>query len=330
MADLPKFAARASFQCASSCEFAYLHFLKMIVMPEIIHYQSCPICNSADIQLQLTAKDYTVSQENFDVWHCMGCQARFTQDIPVESEIGAYYQAEEYISHTNTSKGIVNKLYQLVRNYTLKQKLKLINTLTARSSGKLLDIGCGTGDFLGTMKAGGWDVLGLEPDGGARKLAKENHNLETHSPEKLFDLPENQFDVVTMWHVLEHVHRLHEYAEQIKSILKPNGTLIVAVPNYQSKDAEIYQAHWAAYDVPRHLYHFSHTSIQKLFEQHGMTVQQMKHMVFDSFYVSLLSEKYKNGKLRLVPAFLNGFRSYTHAAGSPERCSSIIYVIQAK
>lgn len=291
------------------------------------HYKACPVCKSSGIYQVLQPKDHTVSGETFEVWHCDSCELRFTQEIPIEDEIGQYYQSEEYISHSNTSKGIVNRLYQLVRDITLIQKRKLVQKLSGMKSGKILDIGCGTGEFLGTMKQAGWTALGLEPDPGAREQASKNFGLEVKPSDDLFNLPD-KYDVISMWHVLEHVHRLHENIDQIHSLLNENGVLLIAVPNYQSLDAEHYQNFWAAYDVPRHLYHFSSKAMKHLMEGHGFQIETMKQMPFDSFYVSLLSEKYHHGKLRLFAGFWIGLRSFFRASQNANKCSSILYVIK--
>ena len=295
-----------------------------------ITYTTCPSCNSSEISKVLSAKDYTVSSEQFEVWHCANCEVRFTQHIPVEEEVGAYYQSEEYISHSNTSKGLVNRLYQTVRNITLKQKRDWVQKVSGRSSGKILDIGCGTGEFLSTMKETGWTTLGLEPDEGARTQAQKNYGLEVQEQDHLFNLPQASYDVISMWHVLEHVHRLHPYLDQIQEVLQPEGRLIIAVPNYQSKDADIYQEYWAAYDVPRHLYHFSPKGMKMLLESHGFELVEKKLMPFDSFYVSMLSEKYKHGASRLLQAFMSGLKSWMEARRNVDRSSSVIYLAKKK
>jgi SAM-dependent methyltransferase len=296
--------------------------------PTLHTYQICPVCQSPKIGLVLSAEDYTVSREKFEIWHCQNCQLRFTQHVPDESTIGPYYQSEEYVSHSNTSQGLINQLYQVVRNITLKQKRRLVEKVSGRKQGRLLDIGCGTGEFLGTMKNAGWDTLGLEPDEGARNMALSQQGVEVHEPDHLFALPESDFDVISMWHVLEHVHRLHEYLDQIRKIIKEEGTLLIAVPNYHSKDAENYQAEWAAYDVPRHLYHFSATTMGQLLAQHGFRLESLQHMPFDAFYVSMLSEKYRHGKTRLFSAFWQGLKSYMTSRSKPERGSSILYLVK--
>ena len=293
----------------------------------MIHYTGCPICKSELIQEQLTAKDYTVSQNVFSIWRCNACTVRFTQDVPEQDAIGAYYASDNYISHSDTKKGIINSLYHLVRKRTLGAKRRLVINETGILKGQILDIGCGTGAFLDTMKEANWNINGLEPDAVARNKAAELYNIHPQEPGKLFELNKGSYNAITMWHVLEHVHELHAYIKQIAALLAPNGKLFIAVPNYTSKDAAIYAANWAAYDVPRHLYHFSPQSMEKLLSMHGLKLTAFKPMWFDSFYVSMLSEQYKNGKGNIIKAVFNGFLSNLKAWGDVRKCSSVIYVI---
>ncbi|MEO7308518.1 MAG: class I SAM-dependent methyltransferase [Ferruginibacter sp.] len=293
----------------------------------MIHYTRCPVCNSELIQEQLTAKDHTVSQKDFSIWHCNACTARFTQDVPAPDAIGAYYASDNYISHSDTKKGIINSLYHLVRKRTLGSKRRLVINETGIMKGEILDIGCGTGAFLHTMKEAEWEITGLEPDVVARTKAAELYAIHPQDPGKLFELNAGSFNAITMWHVLEHVHELHAYIKQIETLLAPNGKLFIAVPNYTSKDAETYETHWAAYDVPRHLYHFSPQSMENLLSQHGLKLTTVKPMWFDSFYVCMLSEQYKNGKGNIIKAVINGFISNLKAWGNTKKCSSVIYVI---
>jgi 2-polyprenyl-3-methyl-5-hydroxy-6-metoxy-1,4-benzoquinol methylase len=292
-----------------------------------VHFSACPVCNNGNINPLLTVKDHSVSKEEFVVWQCSNCTLRFTQDVPDENNIGRYYKSEDYISHTNTDKGFVNKAYQKVRDYTLQQKAKLIIEETGQDRGSLLDIGSGTGAFLNTMKEKGWQVKGVEPDEDARRLAKRFYGLSIDGPASINELSDQSFDAITLWHVLEHVHHLHEYVEQLKRLLKPQGKLFIAVPNYQSKDAAAYRLYWAAYDVPRHLYHFSPKSIDVLIQQHGLKIEKQKPMWFDSFYISMLSSKYKNGKTNYPAAVINGIKSNLAALANKENCSSLIYII---
>jgi len=293
----------------------------------MIHYLSCPVCNSELIQEQLTAKDHTVSKENFSIWQCNACTARFTQDVPEQDAIGVYYASENYISHSDTKKGIINSLYHLVRKRTLGAKRRLVINETGIMQGRILDIGCGTGAFLQTMQEAAWEITGLEPDALARAKAAELYHIHPQEPGKLFELAPSSYHAISMWHVLEHVHDLHGYIKQIANLLAPNGKLFIAVPNYTSKDAAMYASNWAAYDVPRHLYHLSPQSMEQLLSMHGLKLTAVKPMWYDSFYVSMLSEQYKNGTGNIFKAVLNGFLSNLHALGNTRKCSSVIYVI---
>jgi 2-polyprenyl-3-methyl-5-hydroxy-6-metoxy-1,4-benzoquinol methylase len=292
----------------------------------MIFYDTCPCCGQKNISCAISAEDYTVSHERFEIWECNDCTIRFTQNIPDVNKIGSYYQSENYISHSDTSEGIINKLYHRVRNRTLIQKRRMVKKITGKSTGRILDVGCGTGSFLHIMHQSGWEITGLEPDERARKKAIELYNLNLDSPEKLFSLPVKSFDAITMWHVLEHVHDLHNYIERVKELLKPGGKLFIAVPNYTCDDENFYKEFWAAYDVPRHLYHFSPASMYKLLSIHNMQIDSIKPMWYDSFYVSMLSEKYKAGKSNILKAFIIGAMSNLKALFDIRKCSSVIYV----
>lgn len=299
-------------------------------MGQPIHYTSCPVCGSTAIRDVLSVKDYTVSSETFTIAECSTCTLRFTQDIPDANDIGRYYQSDDYISHTNTSKGLINRLYQGVRKRTIAGKQKLVQRYTGLEKGSLLDVGSGTGVFAGHMKRNGWVVTGLEPDTGARKMAREVNAIDLSGIEDFHKQGLGPFDAITLWHVLEHVHDLQGYARRLRELLTDKGRLFIAVPNYMSADAAVYREYWAAYDVPRHLYHFSPRSMQVLVEKHGLQIENYQPMWYDSFYISLLSSKYKNGKANLVGAFINGLRSNWRAWRDVKKCSSVVYVISKK
>ena len=296
----------------------------------MITYSQCPVCSSLQIKEVLVANDFTVSNEKFTVLHCFSCTHRFTQNVATQNEIGKYYASENYVSHSDTQEGIVNKLYHVIRKRTLAGKQNLLQKETGLQKGKLLDIGCGTGAFLNTMQNAGWQITGLEPDDTARNKAIELYKINPQPSHEIFSLPTNEYDAITMWHVLEHVHELQEYIAQLKKMITAKGKIFIAVPNYTSYDAKHYQANWAAYDVPRHLYHFSPKSMQTLIEKYGMKLEKIKPMWFDSFYVSMLSEQYKNGKGNLVKAFFIGFVSNLKTLFNKEKCSSLIYIISKK
>jgi 2-polyprenyl-3-methyl-5-hydroxy-6-metoxy-1,4-benzoquinol methylase len=296
----------------------------------LITYTSCPVCASADFLPAVKATDFTVSRKEFEIVQCNRCSLRFTQGIPAANEIGAYYQSDDYVSHTNTQKGLVNQLYHKIRKHTLRQKLRLVQQCTGLKKGRLLDIGAGTGTFIQTMNNAGWRTEGLEPDAAARERALKLYQAGLKPAEKLFEEEAESFDAITLWHVLEHVHELHRYIAQLHFLLKPGGKIIIAVPNYTSYDAWVYQGYWAAYDVPRHLYHFSPQSMKVLMEKHELAVEALRPMWFDSFYISLLSGQYKTGKTQLLKAGTTGLLSNLKALINRHQCSSITYIIGKK
>lgn len=288
----------------------------------------CPACGSADVRTVLEAEDHTVSHEVFSVVQCQACGLRFTAPCPGEDRIGAYYASEDYISHTDTRRGLVNKLYHAVRSLTLQQKRRWVESYTGARTGQLLDIGCGTGAFLQTMRQAGWTVTGLEPDEKARDVARRRYQLAPLPPGELWRLGEGSFQAITLWHVLEHVHDLHGYLEQMHRVLHPQGRLFVALPNYTSLDARIYGPYWAAYDVPRHLYHFSPEAFAGLTARHGFQSVKVAAMPFDAFYISLLSEKYQHGAPRYLSAATRGLRSWMHARRHAESASAVLYILK--
>ena len=296
-------------------------------MSKNIHYNHCPVCGANSFSQVLSVKDFTVSQEKFSVFECTSCTLRFTQDVPDQEEINRYYRSPDYISHTNTSKGIINSLYQVVRKRTMTGKRKLVQKFTGIKKGNILDVGSGIGTFVHEMYIAGWNITGLEPDEGARSVAQNHYGLQLHGMESFYQLEAGTFDAITLWHVLEHVHDLHPYVQQLKKVLKDRGRIFIAVPNYTSVDANIYNEYWAAYDVPRHLYHFSPRSMNVLMEKNGLKVETYKPMWYDSFYISLLSSKYKTGRPHLLSSGWNGLRSNLTAMNDVKKCSSVIYVI---
>ncbi|MCX6296856.1 MAG: class I SAM-dependent methyltransferase [Bacteroidetes bacterium] len=288
----------------------------------------CPVCNSVQNKPFLVCVDHTVSRETFNIVECESCGFKFTNPRPNESDLGQYYKSEEYVSHSNTKKGFINSVYQTVRKYTLLKKLQLVSKHF--KTGKILDIGCGTGEFLNTCKNAKWETFGIEPDDDARNMAIKNYGLDIRKESDLSGLADSSFDVISMWHVLEHVPNLNERVEELKRLIKPTGMIIIAVPNCESLDAKSYKELWAAYDVPRHLYHFIPKDIETLFQKHGMKVFQTLPMVFDSFYVSMLSEKIKTGRTNVIRSTWNGFRSNLSALRSGKKYSSQIYLIRKK
>jgi len=271
----------------------------------------------------LTVKDNSVSKETFELVYDESLDMLITSPQPDENNLGRYYESDDYISHTDGKRSLFEKAYHFIKNIALKNKLSLINKLH-NSKGNLLDIGAGTGDFLLVAKNNGWNIIGVEPSEKAKVIANaKGVNLKS----SISELEDNSFDVITMWHVLEHVPNLENQIKELKRLLKSNGTILIAVPNFNSFDAKYYKEFWAAYDVPRHLWHFSKTAIQKLFAPEDLHLEKILPMKFDSFYVSLLSEKYKTGKMNYFKAFSVGMKSNLKAKKDFEY-SSHIYVLK--
>lgn len=274
-------------------------------------------------EVYLSCKDYTVSQKEFQlVWNAEK-DILITHPQPSLEELPSYYKSEDYISHTDSSKSLFDKAYQSVKKMMLARKLKLINSFATKEK-KILDIGAGTGDFLQYISQHNWKVSGVEPNEKARNLAKsKNLNLL----KDLSSFNNEKFDVITLWHVLEHIPNLKEQIEQFHHLLKPNGVLVIAVPNFESYDAKYYKEYWAAYDVPRHLWHFSKQGIKRLFTKYNFVQKSIHPLWFDSFYVSLLSEKYKNKSPNYFKAFKVGLMS-NFKAKTTQNYSSHIYTFQ--
>ncbi len=274
----------------------------------------------------MTAKDHTVSGETFTILQCFDCGFLLTSPRPDLSDLGKYYQSEEYISHSDTSKGIVSKVYKLARFFTLSRKYKLVRPFCIGKP--LLDVGAGTGAFLNHCKLKGIDVSGVEPDPGARAFALKNYDLPFYEEEALDRFEPRTFGAITMWHVLEHVPNLEQRLCQLHRILDDDGRIFIAVPNADAYDAKIYKEYWAAYDVPRHLWHFSPVTMNELITKNGFELQKTLPMKLDAFYISLLSERYKTGKTRFINALMNGLISNKNA--NKFGWSSQIYVLRKK
>lgn len=273
----------------------------------------------------ITVKDFSVSGESFSLLLNEEYQILKTHPQPTLDRLGSYYEFEDYISHTDGKRTMFEKMYHFIKRKAIRDKVKLINSYKP-VKGRILDIGAGTGDFLLECKNQNWDILGIEPNDKAKGIALGKGIKFGDTIEKL---ESNSFDVITMWHVLEHVPDVEHQVAELKRLLKPSGTIIIAVPNFKSYDAKYYKEFWAAYDVPRHLWHFSKTAIEKLFDKQNMNLEDVKPMWFDSFYVSLLSEKYKSGKMNFFSGFFIGLISNLSGFFKKE-FSSHIYVLKNK
>jgi len=286
-----------------------------------VQIKQCIYCGCDDLKTILQVKDHSVSKEEFELSECGCCSLIMTNPQPTPSEIGRYYQSEDYVSHTDTKKGFIHYLYHVARNLTLKRKRNLIAKY--HKKGNLLDIGCGTGYFAAFMKDNKYDVSVMEPDPQAAEKAAEKLHIKPY--QSLEDI-QGTYDIITMWHVLEHVHDINTTFSKLNALLKENGVLLIAVPNPESTDAKHYKEYWAAYDVPRHLYHYKKSLIRHASIKFDMKVTSIRKMMLDSFYISMLSEKYKRGSI--LTAAWNGLLS--NLKSGKDNSSSLIYIIQKK
>lgn len=295
-----------------------------------LHIDSCPLCGKNRLEKVMTCTDHYATNEPFDIWRCASCGFLFTQDVPDESEIGRYYESPDYISHTDTRKGLANRLYHYVRQYMLRRKARLIKQSCGLSRGRLLDIGTGTGYFPHFMMKRGWRVSAIEKSPQARSFAHEHFGLDVDVPEALATYEDGAFDVITLWHVMEHLQHLNETWERLHALLADRGILVVAVPNPTSFDAGVYKEKWAAYDVPRHLWHFAPAVMQQFGARHGFILTGRYPMPFDAFYVSMLSERYRKSGMPFLKGMWTGMEAGLASLIKKERSSSMIYVFQKK
>jgi 2-polyprenyl-3-methyl-5-hydroxy-6-metoxy-1,4-benzoquinol methylase/predicted nucleic-acid-binding Zn-ribbon protein len=289
-----------------------------------INIEKCPLCNSNVFSPKARPKDFRVSNETFYVVSCDGCGHTFTSPRPADEELHKFYGEESYISHTNSDKGLFNKIYLAVKRYATKKKSHLISEVAIK--GKILDVGAGTGDFLNACKQQGWDVYGVEPSPIARVYAREQFQIELQTAEAVFNLPKRNFQAITLWHVLEHLPDLNEYFNCFEQLLTEDGTLVIAVPNFESQDARFYGDDWAAWDVPIHISHFSKLTMHKWAKKFGFQIVGIKNMPFDSFYVSMLSEKNQHSKFSFVKGAVQGLLS--NLKSGKDNASSLIYIMK--
>lgn len=292
--------------------------------------KACPLCSGTHLKHVMTCTDFYASGELFELYSCEDCNFTFTQDFPTGANMDRYYESSDYISHSDTKKGVMNSLYHRVRKYMLGRKARLVMKESHRKQGKLLDVGTGTGYFPAVMAGKGWTVEAIEKNPQVRAFAKEKFDLDIKGEDALNALEKNTFDVVTLWHVMEHLENLNEVWDRFYNLLVDKGILIVAVPNRASYDAEIYGRHWAAYDVPRHLWHFTPATMQQFASKHGFIMAERYPMPFDAFYVSMLTEKNMKRSYPFLRGMYTGLRAWFSALARKERSSSMIYVFRKK
>ena len=289
--------------------------------------QQCPLCGSKQFEFFKEIPDHFLSKENFTLVKCADCGFVFIQNRPDKNSIDAYYESSEYISHTDSDKDLVAKIYQFVRRWNVAKKYRMIKRYVPH--GSILDIGCGTGDFLNFFREKEWKVAGVEPSNSARAIANKKNNDQIFDESQLEIFDDKSFDVISMWHVLEHVHDLDQRVGAVSRLLKDDGVFVFSVPIYESWDATHYDAFWAAWDVPRHLYHFSQASVKNFLQQNNFRLLKVIPLPFDAYYISLLSEGYKSKKSAYLKALFNGFFSNLKARKT-DNFSSLIFIVQKK
>ena len=294
----------------------------------MILLDNCPVCSGSNLLKKLDCIDHSTTKEKFTIVSCETCEFTFTNPRPKDNSLGRYYKSDMYISHTNNTKGLFNWMYHTVRKYAIGTKLNLLKRTSKNKNH--LDIGCGTGEFLNACKNAGYNTKGIEPSELARKQAIKNFNLSVSENTNLDQFENGQFDSISMWHVLEHVPSIKKTIKELKRILSEKGKVIIAVPNHKSFDAQHYKEYWAGWDVPIHLWHFSKSSIEQLFIKYDFKLIETKPMLFDSFYVSLLSEEFKVGRKNYLKGFAIGLKSNIIGIFTKRGSSSLIYVFERK
>ena len=288
----------------------------------------CPWCQSEKAHTHLSLKDYFLTQEPFEIMVCEDCGLLYTTPKPSDEKLGDYYKSEAYYSHQENKKGFIPRLYEAIKKVNIKHKFEVAtNDLKLENGGKMLEIGCGVGGFLHYAEQQGWDCYGAEPSEDAMKILQSKTKAKVVKPAQIEDFPDASFDLICMWHVLEHVADLKWQIAQLKRLLKPNGRIVIALPNYQSYDAQYYKDKWAAYDVPRHLNHFSEEFMRKELNNCGLAYIKSEKLVWDSFYISYLSEQYCQHNLALLRGAWLGLLSNLKARNSGQY-SSLVYVFK--
>lgn len=287
----------------------------------------CPWCESEKTQIHLWVKDEFLSNEEFEIHKCLHCGLLFTEPRPAKNKLQEYYKSEEYYSHQENKTGFIPRIYEKVKSINLKNKLRMATY--GMGKGRVLDIGCGVGDFLHVMENKDWETTGIEPSADAIAIAKTRMNAQLFAPEDIDKLGDESFDLITMWHVLEHVDDLKNEIAHLERLLKKGGRLVLALPNFKSYDANYYKEHWAAYDVPRHLNHFCRQSIDNVFKNSQLTLIKTDKLVWDAFYISYMSEQYIRHSFALLRGIFRGWVSNLKARNSGE-WSSLVYIFEKK
>jgi 2-polyprenyl-3-methyl-5-hydroxy-6-metoxy-1,4-benzoquinol methylase len=291
--------------------------------------KSCPLCHSGTGKDYIRVRDFFLSGESFSLLKCSNCGFVYTAGVPAPNEIGKYYKSDEYVSHSDTRKGVMNRLYHTARSIMLYLKFRMVRN---ESEGdRLLDIGCGTGYFPAYMQRRGFGVNGVEVDPAAAQFARKTFGLNVATPAEFLNREiQGYFDIITLWHVLEHLDDFDLYIDRMLEYLLPGGLLVIALPNCSSPDARHYKEFWAGYDVPRHLWHFTPSTFKVLADKHHLKIIKMKRLPLDPFYNSMLSEKYRKSRFFMIKGMIIGKLAYLESLFSLKKSSSVVYFLKRK
>ena len=293
--------------------------------------EKCPICGHNEFEKVYDLDDYKITQETFSLQKCTHCTLIYTVDPPLGDNIGRYYESDDYLEHSNRKNDLFSRMYGWGRDLMFGYKYGILKKLGSEK--KILDIGAGSGYFLNFMRGKGYSVTGIEMSERARNHAKEVHNLDIH-PDEMFHNKafKEKFDIISLWHVMEHLYDLNQVVKRFDELLNPNGHLVIALPNYNALEVEIYKKYWNGWDVPRHLWHFSPQSLKHLMNNHGFEIERMKMMPLDPLFNTLLTNKYRQGNavMNVLRMCTVGVMSLISGLFNVEKASSIIYVIKRK
>ena len=273
-------------------------------------------------KLLYKVRDHLVSQESFDIYWDEKEQFGWT-DFKNTSDLSAYYQAEEYYSHQEQPKTFIQKIYSFTRGLMFHYKHNITSPFLFKGA-SILDIGSGTGDFLSFMNSKGYEVTGVENNPKAILISQKN-DIKIH--ENISKLSDNSFDLITLWHVLEHLPDPEETFKNTFNLLNKSGHLIVAVPNIYSLDKDYYCENWAGFDVPRHLWHFSTPFLINFASKYNFELIRTKPLLLDALYISFLSEKQKGSRFSFLRGMVKGVYFNLRALRS-KRYSSLVFVFK--
>lgn len=287
------------------------------------HLIHCPSCQSTDFTSIGEIKDYYYSQDSFPIVSCKNCSLVFTQNRPNAESIGAYYDSANYASHDGSKKkSMFLQVYVAARNYMLKKKHDLVRPFKPEWS-RVLDYGAGEGYFVEYLLKKGKQVEGIEPSNVARSNFYSRNGQPMYS--NLVELPkEKTFQVITLWHVLEHIHTLKETMQSLVDKLESKGIIVIAVPNQNSLDKKVFGNYWAAWDVPRHLYHWSPDSLSTFMSGFGLQNIHTNQLPLDPIYIGMISAKY--AKKSSIHGIWQGIRSYFHGKQNPKNGSTLLSI----